>query len=447
MKSPELDETRPTSIEPGEQFDHKAGNSPDNMTAPLEQESDEGATQPMTLSPSDERMELSSHDSSQVPTEAPLTEEHSLSDTQLSQISDEDITIPPDIPDLPARKRRGSRLWILWALLGVLLLALIAGGSVYAGYNSAIDQRTRYESTLVAGEASNQYVLVQQDIALGNYDRARQRLEYIITINPDYPNIAEQLAFVLMQQQITASPTFVPTPTLTPTPDYRSRDELFGQAQNLLIARDWTGAIDTLLRLRKNYPDFMVVKVDGMLFVALRNRGIDKIAQLYDLEGGNYDLTLAERFGPLDAEASNWRDWAELYIRGASYWGVDWGQSVYYFAQLAAAAPNLSDLSGWTASNRYLDALLGYGDWLAAKGQWCDAQTQYDTYMTLLASSQVEPTAVYVADQCSQGASPEVTPGGEVTATPEAPIPTEAATPTEGAIPTEAPPPSTTPYP
>jgi hypothetical protein len=238
----------------------------------------------------------------------------------------------------------------------------------------------------------------------------------------------------LMQQQITASPTFVPTPTLTPTPDFRGRDELFGQAQNMLIAREWTKAIDTLLLLRKNYPDFMVVKVDDMLFVALRNRGIDKIAQLYDLEGGNYDLTLAERFGPLDAEARNWRDWAELYIRGASYWGVDWAQSVNYFSQLAAAAPNLSDSSGWTASQRYLEALLGYGDWLAAKGQWCDAQTQYDTYMTLLANPQVEPTAVYAADQCNQGAGPEVTPGGEVTSTPEI-------------APTESPPPATSPYP
>ncbi len=335
----------------------------------------------------------------------------------------------PDIPEPPPEVRKGKHLWILWAFLGVLLLALIAGGSAYAGYNSAIDQRTRYESTLVAGEAANQYVLAQQDIALNNYDRARQRLEYIIQIAPNYPNASDQLAFVLTQQRITATPTLAPSPTLTPTPDYRGRDDLFTQAQNLLIARDWTGTIDTLLLLRKNYPDYLAVKVDDMLFVALRNRGIDKIALLHDLEGGNYDLTLAERFGPLDAESRNWRDWADLYIRGASYWDVDWAQTVYYFSQLANAAPNLSDSSGWTASNRYMDALLGYGDWFAAHEQWCDAQAQYDIYMTLLASPQVEPTAIYAADKCAQGAVTPPTQVGE-TPTPATQMPTEAQQPT-----------------
>jgi tetratricopeptide (TPR) repeat protein len=345
---------------------------------------------------------------------------HSFSDkssegdeTLGSSLSDEGLILPPEIPDEPPMARKGGKRWILWALLGVVVLALIAGGSAFAGYSSAIDQRTQYQSTLVAGEAANQYVLAQQDIAQGNYDRARQRLEYIIKIDPKYPNASDQLAFVLTQQRITATPTLVPTPTLTPTPDYRGRDDLFTQAQSSLVAKDWTATIDTLLLLRKNFPDYMAVKVDDMLYVALRNRGIDKIAQQHDLEGGNYDLTLAERFGPLDTEAQNWREWADLYIRGASFWDVDWAQAVSYFSQLAQAVPNLSDASGWTASNRYLDALLGYGDWFASKEQWCDAQAQYDTYMSLLADPKVEPTAMYASDKCTQASAQPPAPGTE----------------------------------
>ncbi len=441
MESPNLDETRPPSSSGDEQSSSTNGESSSETSSPYEQEAELDITQPVNV-PSDERSGGTEADISSESSEInPTSEQQTLGVTQPSQLSDDDLILPPDIPDEPEKAPRGRRRWILWAILGVLLLALIAGGSVYAGYNSAIDQRTHYQSTLVANEATNQYVLAQQDIAAGNFDRARQRLEYIIKLDPNYPNVSDQLAYVLTQQRITATPTMVPTPTLTPTPDYRGRDELFAQAQSLLIGRDWTGTIETLLLLRKNYADFSAVQVDDMLFVALRNRGIDKIAQLYDLEGGNYDLTLAERFGPLDAEARNWRDWAELYIRGASYWGVDWAQSVSYFSQLAAAAPNLSDISGWTASNRYLDALLGYGDWLAARSQWCDAQAQYDTYMTLIASSLVEPTAVYAADQCAQGVSATATPGGETTPTPGQVIPIE--TP----VPTITQPPATTPYP
>lgn len=432
MKSPNLDETSPTSKASG---DVSTGNVPSSADHNM------AVTQPMTGTPGSNLREGNADVPSSISSEVGQGQTGELGETQPSKTSDEAINLPPDIPDLPPETPTSRRKWILWAFLGVLLLALIAAGSAFAGYNSAVDQRMRYQSTLVAGEATNQYVLAQQDIALGNYDRARQRLEYIIQIDPNYPNASEQLAFVLTQQRITATPTVALTPTLTPTPDYRGRDDLFAQAQSSLVGRDWTGTIDTLLLLRKNYPDYLAVKVDDMLFVALRNRGIDKIAEQHDLEGGNYDLTLAERFGPLDAEANNWREWADLYIRGASYWDVDWAQAVYYFSQLADAVPNLSDASGWTASNRYKDALLGYGDWLAGRGQWCDAQVQYDTYMSLLADTLVEPTAVNAADQCVQAsavpppeASETPTPGGE-TSTPGPETPTPTVTPGGTAIP------------
>jgi len=435
MVSPNLEETSPTYHAPESE-------SSADKTTPAEQDS--GVNQPMAAAGEASAAEGGSNQASFSPSQPDQTESQPPSGTQTGSPNDEGLIQPPGAPSEPPGTPRRKGKWILWAFISVLLLVLIAAGSAYAGYNSAIDQRSHFQETQVAGEAANQYVLAQQDLATGNYDRARQRLEYIIKIAPNYPNASEQLASVLTQQRITATPTLAPTPTLTPTPDYRGRDDLFAQAQNSLIGRDWTTTIDTLLLLRKNYPDFMAVKVDDMLFVALRNRGIDKIAQQRDLEGGNYDLTLAERFGPLDAEANNWREWADLYIRGASFWDVDWGQAVYYFSQVADAVPNLSDSSGWTASNRYRDALLGYGDWYAAQEKWCEAQAQYDTYMSLLADPQVEPTAVYAFDKCQQGSVVPPTPAGE-TPTPGA----ETATPVS-ATPTPTPtqvPPTEIPYP
>jgi tetratricopeptide (TPR) repeat protein len=332
-----------------------------------------------------------------------------------------------------------SRSWLLWAILSLTGLIAIAILSIFAGYRSAIEERTNHQATQVAGEALAQFALALQDLETNNYDLARQRLEYIIQLNPGYPGASDKLAEVLLQLRITATPTTAPTPSLTPTPDLRGRDELYNQAQLALLGGDWDNAIDTLLTLRKKFPDFLAIKVDGMLFVALRNRGVDKIARHADLEGGTYDLTLAERFGPLDGEAKNWRDWAELYIRGASFWDVDWNQAVFFFSQLALTAPNLVDGSGWTALERYYLALLGYGDWLVLRGEWCLAQEQFRIAQELKPDPQVEPTAAYVDEQCASGAPPPDTSQtppaptsegglpGEVTPTPE--IPTETPNP------------------
>ena len=60
--------------------------------------------------------------------------------------------------------------------------------------------------------------------------------------------------------------------------------------------------------------------------------------------------------------------------------------------------------------------------------QWCDAQAQYDTYMSLLASPQVEPTAVYAADKCTEQPQirrPSQQSSGAETPTPTATLPAE----------------------
>jgi hypothetical protein len=89
---------------------------------------------------------------------------------------------------------------------------------------------------------------------------------------------------VLLQLNTTATPTAVSTPTLTPTVDLRGAEELFSQAQVLLADEKWTEAIDTLLKLRKNEPSFQAVEVDSMFYVALRNRGVQRILSEGDLE-------------------------------------------------------------------------------------------------------------------------------------------------------------------
>jgi hypothetical protein len=159
-----------------------------------------------------------------------------------------------------------------------------------------------------------------------------------------------------------------------------------------------------------------------MLYLALRNRGVAKISQEADLEGGIYDLSLAEAFGPLDVDARGWREWATLYIRGASFWGVNWQQAVLYFSQVAPYAPTLRDSSGRTAFQRYYESLLGYGDWLAAQGAWCDAQLQYEEAQRQRTLNEVKPTVAYLYQQCINTPTPSPTVTSEIPQ--ETPVPT-----------------------
>jgi tetratricopeptide (TPR) repeat protein len=354
-------------------------------------------------------------------------------------------------------------------IISLSALLLIAATSAVGGYFSGINERTNFEVTQVAQQLDEQYQLGLEDVQAKRYELARQRFEYVIKLNPNYPGVTEQLAMVLLEINTTATPTIVPTPTLTPTPDMRGAGELYSQSQLFLADGKWTEAIDTLLKLRKDEPDYQTIKVDSMLYVALRNRGVDRILRDGDLEGGTYDLALAEKFGPLDIEASNMRTWADLYKTGASFWGLDWGQSAYYFGQIIIVAPNLRDNTNMTAAERFRIATIKYGDFLASNKEWCLAQEQYDAAYSLGADPSLEPTAAWAAKRCTnanegnrnnQPPPPENTPTGEVLPTevpsaepppteapPTAPPPTAPPATTEPPAATTQPPPSDTPQP
>ncbi len=331
-----------------------------------------------------------------------------------------------------ARRERLIRgLWVLLAIF--FILAMGVAGSV-TGHQSAPQQIHHLQTLEVLKALEAQYVMGVEEMEGGQYELARQRLEYVLAHDPNFPGAAEKLLQILQILNATATPTAIPpTPTLTPTPDLRPIEDLFNQAQSLFLQQDWNGVLDTVLALRKVDPTYRVVEVDDLIYHTLRSRGLDKIRTEGNLEGGIYDLALAERFGPLDVEATRWRNLARLYMIGSGFWEVYPEQAVYYFSQVAAAAPGLRDGSGWTAKERYRASLLQYGDWLARRGDWCNAQKQYDLAASLRGDVSLQATAVYAALQCSPPTVP---------ATPTA---TFTLTPTETLAPTQEPQPTATP--
>lgn len=260
------------------------------------------------------------------------------------------------------KRRGGASFWI--SLL--VLLAVIVAGS-FGGYSLGISERVAAAKAQLRGQLDEQFAYARQEMEAGRYEVARLRLEFILSKDASYPGVSEML--VEAQVKLSITPTLPPTatPTLTPTPDMRAQETILANARQQIQAKDWSAALASLDALRKADPAYHVVEVDGMYYLALRNRGIDQILgrgafQTTNLEGGIYDLTLAERFGPLDNQALSLRTGARMYIQASSFFGVDWPQAVNYFGEVYRLYPGLRDATGVTAAQHYREALLNYGD-------------------------------------------------------------------------------------
>jgi hypothetical protein len=320
----------------------------------------------------------------------------SVEETQVSRLEDtrvdpveETQPNPAGLPPSPAARKKFPG----W-LVALILLVLVAIG-ILGGYRSGMSRRYSAEGTLAAGQLQQAFELGLQAMAKGQYVLARDQFDFIIGKDPDYPGVRDAYTQLIMKIQTTPTSTPTQTPTITPTPDTRSVDEIYANVVALmaednpdLCGRDWDGIINKLDSLRKADINFHTAEVDGMYFVSLRNRGECKIyPQRYEantncadlginLEGGILDLTMAERFGPLDNDAAALRTWARLYNVGASFWDQDWVQAKGFFRQVMDYVPYLSDSSCTTATERWRQATIGYTKKLTSENDYCGAENQ-----------------------------------------------------------------------
>ena len=314
----------------------------------------------------------------------------------------------------PAKREWKPVLFAAMFVVGALMLLGTVSG--WLGYN--MGERVHYAAVTETVDAylASQFAQAVDDITVGNYVLAQERLAYILNVNPNYQPALDLLVDVEVVLIATATPTLLPaTPTPSPTPDFRPADDQFASIQSMISLKEWHQALDMLANLRQNHPDYMIVEVDGLIFLGLRNRGIQKILN-GELEGGIYDFTLAEQFGPLDGETENYRNWARLYLLGNAFWGAYPEQAAYYYGQLVSAAPSITDSSGVSAFYRYWASLLQIGEQLAKEEKWCESSEQMITVLGVWDQAYVYPTATWVAEQCLLG-TPSVTPTSTITTT------------------------------
>ena len=288
-----------------------------------------------------------------------------------------DSTQPSRAVEKPKPKRR--RTFLLYALI----LIVVLGVALFSGYQSGLAVRRDTRAQAMSQQTTEQYQSALVDIEFGRYELAKQRLDWIIANDPNFPGAQEKLTEVLVQinmQENFVAPTA--TPSLTSTPDFSGVQEAFTRAQQLIAAQDWPAALSALDEARKLDPSYQTSQVDGMYYFALRNNGYDLLTKQGNMEGGIYYITLAERFGILDNNANGVRAGAREYLIGASFWELDWERAVFYFTTVDSGWPGLWD-GTMTASDRFWFASMRYGDVLFGEEKFCEAAVQYENAMRI----------------------------------------------------------------
>lgn len=269
----------------------------------------------------------------------------------------------------------------LFRIMGIIFMTMAVLLSVY-GFTTYFalqrGQLIRDEGVQQAfeEELEKQISFAREDIAAGKYRLAARRLEWVLQRVPDHPQALSLLQMTQENDEVNVPPTPFPTITIstfvdqTPIANDEAGDS-FARIEQLVSEENWQSAVSSIMAFQSRFPDYRRRETDVLLYNAYLNLG-QELVMGDQVELGIFYFSQAEKLGDLPAEAEDHRVWAELYLLGISYYGVNWAISVSYFRDLCAAAPFYQN-----ACERLHEALIFYGDQFAGNLDWCPAEEIY----------------------------------------------------------------------
>lgn len=281
---------------------------------------------------------------------------------------------------MPAN-RRVIRLagFLLIALALLLGLYTLVGYLAWQSGESLRAERVQEER---ASALATQVTRAREEIERGNYRLALRRLEWVLEQDPAYPRAAalREVAQSALDRDSVPTPTLPPTSaapaTATPaaavtSPSAEAPVEAFRALEALVEGEQWAEAITALTAFQGEFPNYQRRQTDRLLYQAYIGRGVEL---LYGerVELGLYYLAQAESLGDLPQEVRDQRQWAQLYLGGIAYYGVNWDVAIANFRDLCLAAPFYQD-----ACTKLRTALVAYGDQFAVAQDWCPAESFY----------------------------------------------------------------------
>lgn len=275
----------------------------------------------------------------------------------------------------PEKKNRRRRILGVLGIVFIILAILLATYSLvfFVAWQGAEEERLEDEKQALEDELEKQMSLARDDINAGNLELALRRLDWILDLRPGYTGAAElrEVARSDLARSITPEAMSTSRPPVTPTSSLNNEADpafLLTELERLYQDEQWLSATDELAAFQIRFPNYNRRDTDRMLFNASINLGLE-LLQSDQIELGLYYISQAEKMGDLPQEVEDYRTWAELYLLGIGYFGVDWGQAIYYLRGLCSAAPYYQD-----SCSRLYESLVAYGDIFSASMEWCPAE-------------------------------------------------------------------------
>ena len=278
-------------------------------------------------------------------------------------------------------RRRLFRI-IGFGLLGLSILMAIYGTIVFIAYERGQALSAENARQALEEEMDRQMDNARKDVEDGNFSLALRRLDWIMARQPEFPGLdtLQQEAQDGLESRL--APTPAPTPSTTPLTEVFSDElndpsEAYSKLQKIAEEADWQMAVEEITAFQAQYPEFRRREIDILLYNAYINLGSSLLTG-DQVELGLFYLAQAETLGDLPDDIQDRRSWAELYLAGIGFYGVDWATTVFYFRDLCVAAPFYQD-----ACDTLLEALVAYGDQFAFNLDWCPAEALYREAVSL----------------------------------------------------------------
>jgi hypothetical protein len=233
-------------------------------------------------------------------------------------------------------------------IMGIILIIAAVMTALYlvVGYfawQQGEALRSQHEEDMRLQQYSRQVNLAQEDIERGGYNLALRRLDWVLERDPE-----NQEAIALHSQAEAAmktaqTPEAPPTPTVEPEPtvvldESTDLEQEMVRLQRLYDREQWAELLPAVLAMQQQFPDFERLKTERFVYDSYLNLGLQML-QGSQIEQGLRYLEQAEKLGDLPQEALDYRYWAELYLDGISYYGVNWAVSASVFRDLCISAP------------------------------------------------------------------------------------------------------------